>query len=71
MLGDRPQRCRCAPCLPDRKGKSEVVEYRAGGGGDAYASTRFALDLLLSDLLAALVRDDSEMIDRLTIRDRV
>ena len=37
-------------------------------GEDAYAP-QFALDQLLADLLATLVRDNVSMIERLTIRD--
>ena len=48
-----------------------TVSLARRADGDTTASTQFALDLLLADLLAALVRDDAEMIDRLTVRDRV
>ena len=37
--------------------------------GDDGSRGRFLLDDLLADLLATLVRDNVEMIDRLTIRD--
>ena len=48
-----------------------TVSLARRADGDTGASTQFALDLLLADLLAALVRDDAEMIDRLPVRDRI
>ena len=46
-----------------------AVALRArADGGDIHAA-HFALDFLLADLLATLVRDNVSMIERLTIRD--
>ena len=52
------------------KGLFAAADLAARSDGGDHAAATFALDHLLCDLLATLVRDNHLMIERLTVRDR-
>ena len=51
------------------RGIYAALALRARADGEDAHAPQFALDLLLAELLATLVRDNVSMIERLTIRD--